>query len=674
MLCNIDFCKDTLVSDNTNLYVNESYKEDSNSDDDFNYEIDEIPKCAVNNNDMFYKKKLKVMYNNHDLSIKKNEKLSITDTSSINGDYGINISILNPKILFSVLNSYLINKRRVILSKSKDINSNTLINNCYKNSDWYVIGVIIFKSEVKIDKNNKKYAFWILRDINEDPLASGFSDIMFFLFGEAFMKLWKLNIGTTLAILNPDINKNQSLELKYSRKETFFIRDTKKVLEIGEAKDLVLCAGSCAGSNFKNNKSILRVENCTEYINKLSGSKFCVKHLQYELKKNVNKRMELNPTYGSNSRPLTTTLISKSKLGLKEQYINFNEKQNYQSRISLNKSPCKTIGKTLDKLMSFHESNFVQPTPYATENLISNKRKSSSIDLKQKNNKILQQNKISSLRQNCQFDYLNSSNTKADSIKHFSKLFTPKLGKGFNDHNSITLSLNKKIEDFDPIIRAPIINYGDTTSQYLKVLKNISLKPIPINPNSIKPTINAKYISDISKKIKSHGTCANNKQQSPSITESTVNKAKLEYILNKKSNNIHLLEAHNVEQEKRYFNELENKEAVTTNLEKVMEVKCTVVSCIKCKYSYWSASENCKATHRDCLIYKKGVKKFYQCKDCKSKTQTFLNLPDKSCNNCHSYNYIRIPMYKSYDDGILQPSEKLLIRGEDHAKFLNSVS
>ncbi|KAJ7351121.1 minichromosome maintenance- protein [Desmophyllum pertusum] len=104
----------------------------------------------------------------------------------------------------------------------------------------------------------------------------------------------------------------------------------------------------------------------------------------------------------------------------------------------------------------------------------------------------------------------------------------------------------------------------------------------------------------------------------------------------------------------------------------ITEIKVKVVFCKQCNYVAESAGELCyKEKHS--LKYSKALKKFFVCKNCKERTIAYgAPLPKHPCRKCGVSNYQKTSMYKE-KEGPKIGGETLLVRGEEHAKFMNSL-
>lgn len=144
--------------------------------------------------------------------------------------------------------------------------------------DWVVIGIIAYKSVPKYIQNEKKdldiksrYCVLTLTDLKWE--------IRLFLFGEAFERYWKVQVGHIIAILNPGIMKPKkvdsgdfSLVLSY---------EYDSLLELGLSRDLGFC------SALKRNG-----KQCTAWVD-IRYSEVCGFHVDQGMRKIRNSRMEI---------------------------------------------------------------------------------------------------------------------------------------------------------------------------------------------------------------------------------------------------------------------------------------------------------------------------------------------------------------------------------------------
>ncbi|KAF8568956.1 hypothetical protein P879_04552, partial [Paragonimus westermani] len=86
-----------------------------------------------------------------------------------------------------------------------------------------------------------------------------------------------------------------------------------------------------------------------------------------------------------------------------------------------------------------------------------------------------------------------------------------------------------------------------------------------------------------------------------------------------------------------------------------------------CKYRAWKAAEECR-TDRHTLVYLKGVKRYFRCRNCLKRTVTFEKYPTVACSNCSESLFEKTGIIRERKGPEL-PGEKLLPRGLEE-KFL----
>ena len=103
---------------------------------------------------------------------------------------------------------------------------------------------------------------------------------------------------------------------------------------------------------------------------------------------------------------------------------------------------------------------------------------------------------------------------------------------------------------------------------------------------------------------------------------------------------------------------------------------CRVVTCHICNYTAYKQSELCKQSNH-LIKVTKAKKRFFECKNCKKRTQSFDRLPKYSCSNCKGFSWIRTGMMREKKGPTLE-NEQLVIRGHEeshigavHSKSLN---
>lgn len=141
-------------------------------------------------------------------------------------------------------------------------------------------------------------------------------------------------------------------------------------------------------------------------------------------------------------------------------------------------------------------------------------------------------------------------------------------------------------------------------------------------------------------------------------------------ILKAKSRHTGIIKEAEAEMQELYFEPLVKKEQMEEKMRNIKEVKCRVVTCKTCAYTHFKPSDTCVSEQHD-YHWHDGVKRFFKC-PCGSRCISLDRLPKKHCSNCGLFKWERDGMLKE-KTGPKIGGETLLPRGEEHAKFLNSL-
>lgn len=136
------------------------------------------------------------------------------------------------------------------------------------------------------------------------------------------------------------------------------------------------------------------------------------------------------------------------------------------------------------------------------------------------------------------------------------------------------------------------------------------------------------------------------------------------------SSHQNLVEQRQNEEQEKYFNKLEKKEAIEEKMLNTFKVDCKAVVCQQCKYTAFSAADRCKEERHPLRIID-ATKRFFKCKDCGNRTATVHKLPKTSCNNCKGSKWERAAMIKERIVGT--DRDTLCIRGDEET-FLGSLA
>ncbi|XP_009881245.1 PREDICTED: protein MCM10 homolog [Charadrius vociferus] len=141
-------------------------------------------------------------------------------------------------------------------------------------------------------------------------------------------------------------------------------------------------------------------------------------------------------------------------------------------------------------------------------------------------------------------------------------------------------------------------------------------------------------------------------------------------ILNAKSKHTDVLKEAEAELQEQYFQPLVKKEEMEEKMRSIKEVKCRVVTCKTCNYTYFKPLETCVQDNHD-YHWHDAIKRFFKC-PCGNRAISLDRLPKKPCSTCGLFKWERDGMLKE-KKGPKIGGETLLPRGEEQPKFLNSL-
>ncbi|XP_072714108.1 protein MCM10 homolog isoform X1 [Ciconia boyciana] len=141
-------------------------------------------------------------------------------------------------------------------------------------------------------------------------------------------------------------------------------------------------------------------------------------------------------------------------------------------------------------------------------------------------------------------------------------------------------------------------------------------------------------------------------------------------ILNAKSKHTDVLQEAEAELQEQYFQPLVKKEEMEEKMRSIKEVKCRVVTCKTCNYTYFKPLETCVQDNHD-YHWHDAIKRFFKC-PCGNRAISLDRLPKKPCSTCGLFKWERDGMLKE-KKGPKIGGETLLPRGEEQPKFLNSL-
>ncbi|XP_012658728.1 protein MCM10 homolog [Otolemur garnettii] len=522
-----------------------------------------------------------------------------------------------------------------------------------------------------------RFSIWRLNDLHDLTRC-----VSLFLFGEVHKDLWKTEQGTVIGLLNanPMKPKDGSEEVCLS------IDHPQKVLIMGEALDL----GTCKAKK-KNG------DPCTQIVN-LRDCEYCQYHIQAQYRKLSARRADLQSTFSAAVAPKKMIQTTLNNLVVKGAGLIIQEtKQKFG--IPQKSLSCSEEFKELMDLPTCGARNLKQHLAKATAAGIMGGPKpaiqsiSASALLKQQKQQMLEIRKRKSEALQRQF-LQSSSEVKSPAVPSSSQqppaqsprvgaefprmeesptTLMPKLGRGISEGDDVLFF------DESPPPRPKLSALAE--AKKLAAITKLRTKGqilTKTNPNSIKTKQkDAQDVLEVMERVEKNTTSSPPAEDElePAVKRRREQLAYLESeefqkILKAKSKHTGILKEAEAELQERYFEPLVKKEQMEEKMRNIREVKCRVVTCKMCNYTHFKPLETCIAEQHD-LHWHDGVKRFFKC-PCGNRSISLDRLPNKHCSNCGLYKWERDGMLKE-KTGPKIGGETLLPRGEEHAKFLNSL-
>ncbi|KAM5172155.1 protein MCM10 homolog [Mantella aurantiaca] len=572
--------------------------------------------------------------------------------------------------------------------------------------DWVTFGVIVKKITPQSSNNGKTFSIWRLNDLkNLDTCVS------LFLFGDVHKEHWKTDQGVVIGILNANPMKPK----EGSEEVCLSVDNPQKILLMGEAVDL----GTCKARK-KNG------DPCTQMVN-LNDCEFCQYHVQAQYKKVSAKRADLQSSFSGHA----PKRMARGGGGLKEKLCQSGfhyggvSSMAYAASLAAAAAPKRSVQTTLSNMvvkgadaialnakqqMAAARKNPVpcsdefkellaMPTPGAlnlkrhlsgTQASTSNpgssiQSLSASELLKQQKKQLLDARKKRS--EESQKRFLESTDTEPSSsaasagqvtfqspkqaaeFPKSQKMSTPKLARGFTEGQDILF--------FDPSPSACKLK-ASAEAKKIAAIRKLQAKGQVLtkdDPNSVKRKRSSPLDVDHMTGRADRDSASPEADEEPAMKRhkeqlSYLQSEEFQKILKAKSKHTGVLKEAEAEMQEQYFDPLVKKEQLEDKMRSIKEQKCRVVTCKTCSYTHFKPLDTCVSENHD-FYWHDGVKRFFKCQ-CGNRTISLDRLPKKHCSTCGMFKWERDSMLKE-KRGPKIGGETLLTRGEEHAKFLNSL-
>ncbi|KAK9509408.1 hypothetical protein O3M35_006735 [Rhynocoris fuscipes] len=578
-------------------------------------------------------------------------------------------------------------------------------------TDWVIAGVIVHKSSPKVSQKGSNYIIWTLSD-----LKLGLKKVSLFLFGRSYDNLWKTPVGTVVGILNPSVmnNKDDKIEAVLS------ILHSDQVMIWGKSKDLGWCKTK------KKNGEI-----CGTFVN-ISQCEFCVYHVQSEYRKftgrselqsptcsNMNSANLRNKVLGKNevfyggksfmavpakkttvkdvkrlnnlgvnttSTGSPVTVSSAMPVGLRTTEImgKLTNKRTINDRNRLaaleKKIPADKSSGEKAKVSKIFESQPKLSDPGSDFDLnISKPVSKTKSSLQKRFNNLTQVALADSYLESCK---LSKNITSKSILSNTSKTNIPlKSSNGDNQTNKIS-ALDTSNDETNTMNPKKENQIGILPKDELKSPTNVTPKSFrtktPLSQAKMKALAYVKQKGSIKKDTpndvsKSRGVKRFlEKESDTESAEDDVNHNVFSEtflkLMKVESADKDLLKFDELQKEMEYYDKMEKKEQMEEKMMNTYNTECKLVRCLKCKYTWFSASDTCKANQHPLKVFT-GLKRFFKCNSCSNRTVAPTFLPLLPCSKCGDSKWERAPMMK---EKIVKNGLELSIRGGEE-KFMNSV-
>ncbi|XP_015101103.2 protein MCM10 homolog isoform X1 [Vicugna pacos] len=636
--------------------------------------------------------------------------VEMAQTVSVEAFSGLRLR--KPRVSSTEMNKKMIGRKLIRLSQLKE----KMASEKLEEIDWVTFGVILKKITPQSSNSGKTFSIWRLNDLRDLTRY-----VSLFLFGEVHKQLWKTEQGTVVGLLNanPMKPKDGSEEVCLS------IDHPQKILIMGEALDL----GTCKAKK-KNG------EPCTQTVN-LNDCEYCQYHIQAQYKKLSARRADLQSTFSGGRIPKKFArkgISLKERLCQDGFYYGGVSSASYAASIAAAVAPKKKIQTTLTNLVVKGTDLILQETrqklgvPQKSLSCSEEFRELMDLptcgarNLKHHLAKATSSGTMGSLKP--AFQSISASallKQQKQRMLEIRKKKSEDIQKRFLQSSSEVKSLAAPSSSLQPPLRSPPMGAefprmeGAPATQTPKLARGISEgddvlffdeSPPPrpklsalaeakklaaitklrakgqilqkTDPNSIKKKL--KKPQDVLEVKERAETSSVLSPQAEGGLEPARKKRReqlayleseeFQTILKAKSRHTGILKEAEAELQEQYFEPLVKKEQMEEKMRSIREVKCRVVTCKTCAYTHFKPLETCVSEQHN-YHWHDGVKRFFKC-PCGNRSISLDRLPQKHCSNCGLFKWERDGMLKE-KTGPKIGGETLLPRGEEHAKFLNSL-
>ncbi|GCC36790.1 hypothetical protein chiPu_0015289 [Chiloscyllium punctatum] len=569
-----------------------------------------------------------------------------------------------------------------------------------EDTDWVTFAVIIKKITSQSSNNGKTFSIWHLSDLRSSNL-----NLCLFLFGNVHKEHWKTEKGTVIGLLNANPMKSRD----GSDEVCLSVDHPQKILIMGEALDMGTCrARKKNGDLCTQIINLMDCEYC-EYHVKAQYKKLSAKRadLQSSFSGRAPNKMHgkggslkerlcqqgfhyggvTSASYAASVRAagpkksVQTTLThmivkgaddivreTKRKIALANGKVVSGCSEDFKDLMEMPTVGALNLKKHLSKVpMKGGPVNNAQSGPPILSI-------SASELLKQQKRKLLESRKKKT--EELQKRFMQST---SDSTSHISEpgglssLSSPKVGAEFPREQKLTappqtpklgrgFAEGEDILFFDiPPPSAPKLSPTADSKKMAAIVKLRKKGEILTkeDPNCVKRKLPnteempARILERIEKNLSSIPGEGNDEPTLKKRHEQLeyLDSEEFQKILNARSRHVGAVQEVEAELQEQYFEPLLKKEQMEEKMRNILELKCRVVSCKTCRYSYYKPLETCVSENHD-YHWHDAIKRFFKC-PCGNRAIALTRLPRKSCSNCGLFKWERDGMLKVSSSKVL---------------------
>ncbi|KAA0193025.1 hypothetical protein FBUS_09153 [Fasciolopsis buskii] len=581
-----------------------------------------------------------------------------------------------------------------------------------------LVGVIGSKVPPRRSRNDRIYSVWCLSDLDHIGPGASHGCVKLFLFGNSHEKLWKESEGTVIAVLSPRLLPD-TVAGTSERDISITLESPLHLMILGHSPDFGVCAATSKSG-----------QQCFHVVNK-SVCRYCDAHVKKAYFEASTSRPGFATTHhpvfgqgrirrtGDKFSPVSGTSQFSLPVPQSIAPTGLERRPSLASRVKLNAAKLLSAGYQFDPATGLGsqtncENAFVLAGSAAsvdtTPTTDSNKRSSGVLSSpERKLIKALRRPSAGSLNLLRQLGLGHTSDdndtTVAQKTTHsdcekFPKVSPTKKDKptfagffsslpikrttitsphlsssgDFIDLGPIPSSLSAQPPSLAPArLRATALiqSHGGVQAMEQQIKRRRLSKVESTSSNRPSPL---SQVLDSNKPMPFRSTSTvpkpseNGIENTPPVTSGKSNRIKhLEDLIRQGSAHTDLIVEAESQAELSRLSSLGQRDEYHQKLTEQQEEPCTYVHCKTCGYRAWKAAPDCRRSDHQ-LVFIKGTKRYFRCRNCAQRTITFERYPNHCCKNCGESLFEKTGILSDRKQPTL-PGEKLLTRGYEE-KFL----